>query len=133
MASIDDLFAALRRAALANQRDEFDRHEGELLARFGGFQEMPREIYDRYLEVDRAWPATLSHLDDDTSSHVARLPLHARLPDELISWLQELGAETERNRSDVLATCLETIRGDATLRESVAAALRSGTPTSKHS
>ena len=133
MASIDDLFAALQQAAQANQRDEFDRHEAELLSHFGGFQGMPREIYDRYLEVDRAWPATLPHLEDDASNHVSRLPLHARLPDELISWLQELGAETERNRSDVLATCLETIRNDATLREVVATSLRSGAPTRKPS
>jgi hypothetical protein len=131
MASIDDLFAALQRAAEANQRDEFDRHEAELLSHFGGFQGMPREIYDRYLEVDRAWPATLAHPDDDTSNHVARLPLHARLPDELIHWLQELGADTERNRSDVLATCLETIRDDAALREAVVTALRNGAATRK--
>ncbi len=55
MASINDLLAALHRAARANQRDEFDRYEADLLSRFGGFQSMPREIYERYLEIDRAW------------------------------------------------------------------------------
>ena len=133
MASVDDLFASLQQAARANQRDEFDRHEAELLSLYGGFQGMPREIYDRYLEVDRCWPATLPLSDDDATNHVARLPLHARIPDELISWLQELGAETGRNRSDVLTTCLETIRGDSELREGVAALLRNGSPVAPSS
>jgi hypothetical protein len=131
MASIDELFAALQRAAQANQRDEFDRHEAELLSHFGGFQGMPRDVYERYLGVDRCWPVATSPADEDASSHVARLPLHARVSDELISWLQEFGAETERNRSDVLTVCLELIRDDPELRESVAALLRAGAPARK--
>ena len=130
MASTDELLAALDRAARANQRDQFDRHEAELLSRFGGFQGMPREVYQKYVEVDRSWPATLVSSEEDPSSHVTRLPLHARVPDDLISWLQELGAETGRNRSDVLTICLETIRDDESLRESVAKMLRDPTPDS---
>lgn len=131
MASTDELLAALDRAAKANQRDEFDRHEAELLSRFGGFQGMPREVYQKYVQVDRSWPAALSSSEEEPSSHVTRLPLHARVPDELISWLQELSAETGRNRSDVLTACLETIRDDDSLRESVAKTLRDPTPKSR--
>jgi hypothetical protein len=123
MASIDELLSALERAARANQRDDFDRHEAELLSRFGGFQGMPREIYQQYVEVDRAWPASLYRSEEEASSHIARLPLHARVPDELISWLQELGAQTGCNRSDVVTSCLEIIRSDASLRDAVITAL----------
>ena len=129
MATIDDLMAALDRAARANQRDEFDRHEADLLSRFGGFQGMPREIYERYLEVDRAWPASLSAAPDTVSNHTTKLPLHARVPDDLISWLHELGAETGHNRSDVLTACLQVVRDDEGMREIVAKALRAPTPT----
>ncbi len=128
MASIDELLAALHRAAKTNHRDEFDRHEADLLARFGGFQGMPREVYDRYLEVDRAWPASLTPTKEDPSSHVPRLPLHVRVPDDVFAWLQELGAETGRNRPDVLTACLESIRDDPQLRKSVIEALRAATP-----
>lgn len=129
MASIDDLLAALDRAARANQRDEFDRYESDLLSRFGGFNAMPREIYERYLEIDRAWPASLSTSLGTASSHITTLPIHARVPDDLISWLHELGAETGHNRSDVLTACLQAVRDDAGTREMVIKALRGPTPT----
>jgi hypothetical protein len=124
MASVDELLAALKSAARANHRDDFDRHEADLLGRFGGFQGMPREIYQRYVEVDRAWPATLYRSEEEASSRIARLPLHARVPDDLISWLQELGAQTGCNRSDVLTCCLEIIRTDENLRGAVVSALK---------
>ena len=84
MADINELLEALERAARTNQRDEFDRHEAKLLARFGGFHGMPRDIYERYVEVDRAWPASLRSTEATASNHVTRLPLHVRVPDELI-------------------------------------------------
>ena len=128
MASIDELLEALERAARANQRDEFDRHEAELLSRFGGFHGMPREIYQRYVEVDRAWPASLSSRDGTSSNHITRIALHTRLPDELVTWLQELGAETGRNRSDVVTACLEAVQGDESLRDAVAKTLSDPRP-----
>lgn len=131
MASVDELLAALDRAARGNHRDEFDRNEAELLNRFGGFHGMPREIYDRYVEVDRAWPASLASIEEAASRHVTRLPLHVRVPDEIIGWLQEFGAETGHNRSDVLTACLEIIRKDDSLREAVVKMLRDLTPPSK--
>ena len=123
MANIDELLEALEKAARANHRDEFDRHEAKLLSHFGGFHGMPRDVYQRYVEVDHAWPASLSSAEDGSSHHVTRLPLHTRVPDELISWLQELGAETGRNRADVVTACLKAVQGDRSLRDAVVKAL----------
>ena len=90
---------------------------------------MPREIYERYLEIDRAWKASLSTSPSTASSHITKVLLHARVPDDLISWLHEVGAETGHNRSEVLTACLQAARDDAGTREMVIKTLRGPTPT----
>ncbi len=137
MQTVAQLLEAMRIAARSASKSEFDRLERELLSRFeGGFEGMPAEIYSRYLEVDRAWPAVPFPQQEQAAGGQedgARprpplgpaVELTVELPEELVSWLAELGDESGCNRSEVLSECLETLRGDdrlaSTLQEHLAA------------
>ena len=60
MPNLDKLFSAMAEAVAANDQNRFDALERDLLGHFeGSFSGMPREIYDRYLEIDRGWPAAV--------------------------------------------------------------------------
>jgi hypothetical protein len=129
MTVLDELFDALDRAAKANQQDEFDRLERDLLDRFeGGFAGMPRDVYQRYLEVDRSWPLRLqsssSGGDAPTGGQGPRLLVNARVPEEFLEWLVALGGETGRSRSDVLTECLNMLRSEPGLEGKLRRALR---------
>jgi hypothetical protein len=138
--TVSQLLEAMGVAARSARKSEFDRLERELLSRFeGGFEGMPDEIYSRYLEVDRAWPAVPfpreEHADGDPEDGARPRPpvgpaveLNVELPEELVSWLAELGDASGRNRSEVLSECLQTLRWNerlvATLQERLAARRR---------
>lgn len=140
MQTVAQLLEAMDVAARSARKSEFDRLERELLNRFeGGFDGMPAEIYSRYLEVDRAWPAVPvppEERADGGPEDAARsrppvgpaVELTVELPEELVSWLAELGDETGCNRSEVVSECLQTLRWDerlvSTLRECLGARRR---------
>lgn len=119
------LLDALLEAAKGNHQDQFDRLERDLLSRFdGGFEGMPRDVYQRYLEVDKAWPvqteAPASENRPLTEAALGpRLLINTRVPEELLDWLITLGAETGRSRSDVLSECLAAIRRDRELEAKI--------------
>jgi hypothetical protein len=125
----EELLDALNEAAKANQQLEFDRLERDLLNGFeGGFAGMPRELYERYLEVDRAWPVQTdvgpAGGESAPSGRLGpRLLVNARIPDQLLEWLVVVGAETGRSRSDVLTECLNAIRSDPELEGQLRRAL----------
>ena len=120
MRTVSQLLEAMDAAARSDQKDEFDGLELELLSRFeGGFDGMPADIYDRYLEVDRAWPAvppppssSAGGAQRETPSAPVGPPIEltAELPEELVSWIAELGDRSGCNRSEVLSECLQTLR-----------------------
>ena len=129
MISLDQLFEALDRAAKANQQAEFDRLERDLLDRFeAGFAGMPRDVYQRYLEVDRSWPLrsnlSSSAVDGPKERQGPRLLVNARVPEELLEWLVTLGGETGRSRSDVLTESLKILRAESGLEDKLRRALR---------
>ncbi len=110
MARVDDLLAGLADAARANEKAEFDRLERELLAHFeDGFDGMPEEVYQRYLDVDRHWPIAVNGRGSRGRTLEIRLPLSEQL------WLEELAAATDRGLSAVIAVCLEAVRSDTEL------------------
>ncbi len=110
MARVDDLLAGLADAARANEKAEFDRLERELLAHFeGGFDGMPEDVYQRYLDVDRHWPIAVDRPGSRGRTLEIRLPLREQL------WLEELAAATDRGLSAVIAGCLEAVRSDTEL------------------
>ena len=118
MAHIDDLLAALRDAAQANEKADFDRLESELLALFdGGFDGMPAEVHEQYLAVDRHWPAAVDEPGSRGRTLEIRLPLREQL------WLERLAAVTDRSLSSVIGGCLEAIRADSELKQRVRARL----------
>ena len=125
MAGVDDLLAALTDAARRNAKSEFDQLERELLGHFhGGFEGMPEDVYQRYLDVDRHWPIALEFpLSPEPGESVRRRTLLVRLvePDDL--WLHEMAAATDRGPSAVVAECIEAVRGDPALAETVRARL----------
>jgi hypothetical protein len=132
MATPEELLDALFEAARANQQLEFDRLERDLLNRFeGGFAGMPRPIYQRYLEVDKAWPVKNSGAAEAEVPSAATSPLGPRLefatrvPEELLEWLVTLAVDTGRTRSDVLAECLSAIRREPGLEEKLRRSLSS--------
>lgn len=131
MQTVSQLLHAMNAAARADRKSEFDELERELLSRFeGGFEGMPVEIYERYLEVDRAWPAVpvppqpaadggLEHEIRPRPPLGAPTPVTVELPEELVSWLAELGDRSGRNRSEVLSECLQTLRSNEQLAAAV--------------
>lgn len=130
MATPEELLEGLLEAARENQQVEFDRLERDLLNRFeGGFAGMPRELYQRYLEVDKAWPVKNAGAADaearslSTSPLGPRLLVNTRVPEELLEWLVALGVDTGRTRSDVLTECLSAIRREPELEEKIRRAL----------
>jgi hypothetical protein len=122
---VDALLAALADAARRNAKSEFDRLEHELLTHFhGGFEGMPEDVYQRYLDVDRHWPISLSSRaasDTDTPRH--RRTLLVRLTEAADTWVRELSAATDRGPSAVVAECIEAVRADPALAEVVRARL----------
>jgi hypothetical protein len=129
--TLDELLDALFEAAKDNHQAEFDRLERDLLNRFeGGFAGMPGEFYQRYLEVDKAWPVQTDSVAVPESRSNAlgpRLLINTRVPEELLEWLIALGAETGRTRSDVLSECLNAIRFEPELEAKVRTTLASRT------
>jgi len=128
MAGVDDLLAALADAARRNAKPEFDRLERQLLAHFhGGFEGMPEDVYQRYLDVDRHWPISLeTPLAPGEGALKRRRTLLVRLAEPAGVWLQELAAATDRGPSAVVAECIDAVRGDSALAESVRARLEQG-------
>jgi hypothetical protein len=121
MPTVDELLASLADAARANQKAEFDRLERELLALYdGAFEHMPKEIYQRYLDVDRHWPVAV-----DGAPRLGRT-LEIRLPADAQSWLEELTTSADRSLSAVVASCLEAVREDAALEARVRETLERG-------
>jgi hypothetical protein len=130
MATPEELLDALLEAARENHQVEFDRLERDLLNRFeGGFAGMPRELYQRYLEVDRAWPVKNPGAVEAEARGLATSPLgprllvNTRIPEELLEWVVKLGIDTGRTRSDVLTECLAIIRRQPGLESQVRSAL----------
>ncbi len=114
MARVDHLLAELADAARDNEKAEFDRLERELLGHFdGGFDGMPEEVYQRYLDVDRHWPIAVDSSGSRGRTLEIRLPLREQL------WLEELSAVTDRSLSAVIAACLEAVRADTPLEGDV--------------
>lgn len=131
MTEIDRLLEALADTARSNSKDDFDRVERELLSHFGGaLDSMPREVYDRYLEIDRLWPVAptggLEAEPEADASAESRATLNLRLPTEDERFIRRLGTEVDRSASAVVAACLRIVRGDPTLGATVRAALRAG-------
>jgi hypothetical protein len=119
-ASIDELLAGLVDAARRNEKDAFDRLERDLLAHFdGGFDGMPRDVYQRYLDVDRHWPITV----DPSGAERGRRTLLVRLlaPEE--AWIQDLAVSTDRSTSAVLTACIDAVRDDNEIEQQVRARL----------
>ncbi len=124
MATVDLLLAALADAARHNEKDEFDRLERELLAHFeGGFEGMPPELYQRYLDVDRHWPIAV---DSAARGPRPRRTLQVRIPAADDAWLKDLAIATDRSLSAVLTECLGIVRHDAALERSVRERLERG-------
>ncbi len=114
MARVDDLLAGLANAARANEKAEFDRLECELLDHFdGGFDSMPAEVYQRYLDVDHHWAIAVDGSGSRGRTLEIRLPLREQL------WLEELAAVTDRSLAAVIAECLEAVRADTQLEGDV--------------
>ena len=113
---LEALLRALDEAAWENRQTDFDRLERQLLDRFpGGFSAMPDAVHERYVEVDRAWPAQPGAPGEEPSTIRdlgPRTPLTARIPALLLDWLREQAMTTGRHRSDVLAVCLQMIQED---------------------
>ena len=132
MTVVSQLLAALADAARSNARTEFDRIELELLSHFGGTLEgMPATVYDEYLAVDRLWPVVRSNVgpDPNQAETPSRLTLAVRLSVDDERWLREIGTETDRSPSAVIAECLDRIRADSTLQAAVMQALRARSPS----
>jgi hypothetical protein len=100
---------------------------------------MPREVYARYLAVDRGWPAIATPPQRDSStmnpgSHTSasgsatrlgpRTLVSARLPESLHEWLRELSVASGANRSEVLTACLLLIRNDPAIHSKLLDRLR---------
>ncbi len=118
MARVDDLLTGLDNAARDNEKAEFDRLERELLGHFdGGFDGMPEDVYQRYLDVDRHWPVAVDGVGSRGRTLEIRLPLREQL------WLEGLAAATDRSLSAVIAECLEAVRADTPLEGDVRARL----------
>ncbi len=123
MPEIDDLLARMADAAQRNEKAEFDRLERELLANFeGGFEGMPEELYQRYLDVDRHWPIAV----EPSSDRPGRRTLQIRLGSLQEGWLQELAIATDRSLSAAVAECVEAIRTDEESAREVRARLENG-------
>jgi predicted transcriptional regulator len=124
MGHVDDLLAALARAAGQNEKAEFDRIERDLLSHFGGrLDAMPEEIYQRYLDVDRHWPIAVEPSADRPG---ARRTLLIRLGGEEEAWLQGLAVDTDRSVSAVIAECVDSVRDDPARTAEVRARLERG-------
>jgi predicted transcriptional regulator len=107
---VDQLLATLAEAARCNDKAEFDRLERELLSRFdGGFDSMPEDLYQRYLDVDRHWPIAVVPAD---GASARRRTLQIRLAGEEEAWIQELAVATDRSLSAVIAECIDAVRSD---------------------
>ena len=110
MGGVDQLLAEMADAARHNQKARFDQLERSLMEHFdGGFDGMPEEIYQRYLDVDRHWPIAV----EPTGGDPARRTLQIRLGTSEEAWLQDLAAATDRSLSAVVAECVEAVRSDA--------------------
>ena len=126
MPTVDDLLARLAEAARANQKEEFDRLERELLARYdGGFDRMPKAIYQRYLDIDRDWPIAVDGPGTDSLGRT----LEVRLPAGDLAWLEELATRTDRSLSAVVAGCVEAVREDSAVEDRVRGTLERGRRT----
>jgi predicted DNA-binding protein len=124
MSEVGDLLEAMASAAQRNEKSEFDGLERELFARYsGGFQGMPEEIYQRYLEVDRHWPIAVEPAEGGSPR---RRTVQIRLPALEEAWLQERAIETDRSLSAVIAECIEAVRNDPDLAAEVRERLRRG-------
>jgi hypothetical protein len=109
MPTVDDLLESLAGAARENQKAEFDRLERELLAHYeGGFDGMPEDVYQRYLDVDRHWPIAVDGKGAPSRGRTLEILLPVR--DQL--WLEELAAATDRSLSAVVSHCLASVRAD---------------------
>lgn len=138
MQTISQLLEAMHSAARGNRKDEFDRLEAELLSRFeGGFEGMPDAVYERYLEVDRAWPVIPQEVEPSAGvapGEASQPPvgppvaLQVELPEELVSWIAELGDQSGCGRSEVLTECLQTLRSDRRIAAALAARLAARYP-----
>ncbi len=124
MLDVRDLLKAMASAARRNEKAEFDRLERDLLARFsGGFEGMPEEIYEHYLDVDRHWPIAVEPVGD---APPRRRTLQIRLPAAEETWLQELAVETDRSLSAVFAECIDAVRSNPDVAGAVRDRLDSG-------
>jgi hypothetical protein len=136
--TVSQLLEAMDVAARANRKEEFDRLELELLSRFEeGFDGMPADVYERYLEVDRAWPVVPPSPDssaDRAADGAGSAPVGpptqvtAELPEELVSWIAELGDSSGCNRSEVLTECLQTLRGSPRMEDELVRRLAARRP-----
>jgi hypothetical protein len=121
MAHIEDLLAGLEAAARANEKAEFDRLERELLAHFErGFDGMPADVYQQYVDVDRHWPVAVDNPRARGRTLAIRLPLGDQL------WLEELATATDRSLSSVISECLQAIRSSTRLKIDIRAQLERG-------
>lgn len=128
MASVDSLLAALADAARRNAKTEFDRLELELFSLFhGGFEGMPEDVYQRYLDVDRHWPIAVEPArPPGADAPLRRRTLLVRLAEVEDLWVKEMAAETDRSPSAVVSECIEAIRRDADRIQDVRTRLEQG-------
>lgn len=128
MQGVEELFSAMAEAVAANDHERFDVLERKLLNHFdGGFSGMPRDVYQRYVEIDRRWPATPTSAPRQPAHRGEsvdlgpRTAIHMKLPEVLIDWLGDIAASYSANRSDVVTACLRVVREnpavDAAVRE----------------
>ncbi len=123
MPGVDQLLAEMADAARHNEKSRFDQLERKLLDHFdGGFDAMPEELYQRYLDVDRHWPIAVEPSGGDPG----RRTLQIRLGTSEETWLQDLAAATDRSLSAVVAECVDAIRNDAERSEEVRTRLERG-------
>jgi hypothetical protein len=129
MKSIEELLTDMTVAVAANDHPGFDGLERELLARFSnGFAGMPKDVYERYLQVDRGWPAVAPprvanrEAESDARAELdlgPDTPFQAKLPQRLYDWLTEICQTTGANRSNVLQACVLVIRENPAIERAV--------------
>lgn len=120
MPTVDTLLEGLAEAARNNEKSDFDRLERELLAHYdGGFEGMPDDVYQRYLDVDRHWPISVESPGAAGGSRTVEL----RLSPADRTWLEDLAVATDRSLSAVVAACLDAVRRDPSLEGRIREAL----------
>lgn len=132
MSTVDELLRALDQAASQNRQDEFDRLEDQLVRLFeGGLRGMPREVYDRYLAVDRSWPAQAPIGDrerpgssGDPNSLGPKMLVSTRLPAVVLDWLHSVAQHTGTSRSQVLTECVRIVRSTPEVERALVKSLR---------